>query len=149
LLVVGAIVAAVGTFLPWEEQTAFGVKIVSGPQGGGGFVLLLAVLGAAVWAGWTLRHRVTLTIMALGAALFVAGAFVTISSDSQPNAAPFADSGFGGLPETDVTGLIGGLADTSAKAGVGLWIYSAGVAVVWLAVVRTWLAGRNQPMTQP
>lgn len=114
IVLVGAIVGAVGAFMPFEEATTFGVKITSSPRSP---ILLLAVLGAAAWAGWTIRHRILLTVFAAIAALFVAGGFSSVADDHK--------------------------LEPSAKAAGGLILYSIGVGIVVLGVIRAWMAGRK------
>jgi hypothetical protein len=114
IVLVGAIVGAVGAFMPWEEATTFGVTITSTPRSP---VLLLAVLGAAIWAGWTIRHRILLTVFAAIAALFVAGGFSTVSDDHK--------------------------LEPTAKAAGGLILYSIGAGIIVLGAIRAWMASRK------
>ena len=56
----GAAVAAIGTLLPWEQDTtAIGTHVTTGPSSvAGAAVLLLGLLAAAVWIAWPSRDLV-------------------------------------------------------------------------------------------
>jgi len=56
-LFAGCAVAAVGTMLPWEQDTTpLGGQLTAGPSSvPGGVAMLLALLGLIVWIGWPAR----------------------------------------------------------------------------------------------
>ena len=79
LLFAGVAVAAVGTLLPWEQDTILGRSVTRGPSDvAGGAALLLGLLAAVVWVGWPARvgklakrRLVGLTVLAAMLSFFV------------------------------------------------------------------------------
>jgi hypothetical protein len=140
-LFAGCAVAAVGTMLPWEQDTTpFGGQLKAGPSSvPGGLALLLGLLAAIVWIGWPVRagklskaRCVGLTVVGAALAFFVIAKFTSLASAQHQSSSSSADL-FGGE-----TGL--GL---SYHAGSGLFIYSAGVASITVGIVRAWFARRT------
>jgi hypothetical protein len=138
LLFAGCAVAAVGSMLPWEQDTTpFGGQVSAGPSSvPGGVAMLMALLAAVVWVGWPTRvgamskkRRVGLTVVAAALSIFAFGEFAALGNADLNGGSDL----FGGTPT-------GGL---SYHAGSGLYIYTAGVLAVWVGVVRAWLARRT------
>ena len=129
LLCGGAAAIALGSLLPWAQvSNAIGITISASPRGGGP-VLLMVLAAAALWIGWpairsklSKRRLAGLTLVAGVLSIFV----VTNWSD------------IGQLQSTNP--------DAQITAGSGLFLYTAGVVVMWVCVARVWLAGRR-PLT--
>jgi Protein of unknown function (DUF2510) len=143
LLFAGCAVAAVGTMLPWEQDTTpFGGQVSAGPSSvPGGVAMLMGLLAAVVWVGWPTRvgamskkRCVGLTVVAAVLAIFAFGKFSALGNAASTSSAG-ASSGSDLFGNTSV-GL-------SYHAGSGLYIYTAGVLAVWVGVVRAWLARRT------
>jgi hypothetical protein len=144
-LFAGCAVAAIGTMLPWEQDTTpLGGQITAGPSSvPGGIALLLALLGLIVWIGWPARDGelskgrcVGLTIVGALLMFFVFAKFAALG-DAQSKSANLDTSGASdlfGVPQTNL-GL-------SYHAGSGLYIYGAGVVSICVGIVRAWFARR-------
>lgn len=126
LLIAGAVAVFVGSLLPWVEATGgFGITVSASPRSGG--VVLFLILAAAVIAlGWpatrgglSMRRWIGLTLVAALLTLFA----ITNWSDL-----------------SDVENANPGI---NVSAGGGLFLYTAGVAAIWVCVVRLLLARRR------
>ena len=148
LLFGGCAVAAVGTLLPWEQDTtAFGGSVSAGPSSvPGGVAMLVALLAAVVWIGWPTREgalskarRVGLTVVAALLTVFAFGKFAALGN------AASAQSDLGVNSGSDLFGGTQTSVGLSYHAGSGLYIYTAGVLAIWVGVVRAWLSRRARP----
>jgi hypothetical protein len=144
-LFAGCAVAAVGTMLPWEQDTTpLGGQLTAGPSSvPGGIALLLALLGLIVWIGWPARDGqlskgrcIGLTVVGALLMFFVFAKFAALG-DAQSKSSSLDSSGASdlfGVPQTNL-GL-------SYHAGSGLYIYAAGVVAICVGIVRAWFARR-------
>ncbi|HTK16942.1 MAG TPA: DUF2510 domain-containing protein [Acidimicrobiia bacterium] len=149
-LFAGCAVAAVGTMLPWEQDTTpLGGQLTAGPSSvPGGVAMLLALLGLIVWIGWPARDGqlskarcVGLTIVGALLMFFVFAKFAALGN-AQSQSANLDTSGASdlfGVPQTNL-GL-------TYHAGSGLYIYGAGVVAICVGVVRAWFARRAAALT--
>ena len=140
----GAAIAALGTLLPWEQDTTpLGTHVTAGPTSvAGGAAMLLGLLAAVVWIAWpsrvgSLSKARRLGVMAIAAllALFVFAKVNAIATASSHSAS-----------DSDL-GLFGAVPSMSYGPGLGLFVYGAGVAAIWIGAVRAWLNGRVRPHT--
>ena len=143
LLFGGAAVAAIGSLMPWEQDTTpFGTHVTAGPASvPGGVAMLFGLLAAVVWIGWPTRtgtaskaRRIGLTVVAAALTFLMMAKFSALG-----NAAHSAsvDQGAG----SDLFGDVQGPAmHMTYSAGSGLYIYGAGVIAICVGAVRTWLA---------
>jgi hypothetical protein len=140
----GAALAALGSLLPWEQDTTpFGTHVTAGPTSvPGAAAMLLGLLAAVVWIAWPTRtgnltkaRRVGLTVVIAALTFFVFAKFAALgNAQSSAN----ADSNSG-------TDLFGTGATMTYGAGLGLYIYAAGNVALWIGAARAWRARRNQP----
>jgi Protein of unknown function (DUF2510) len=144
-LFAGCAVAAVGTMLPWEQDTtSFGGQVTAGPSSvPGGLAVLLALLAAIVWIGWPARvghlskaRCVGLTIVGALLAFFVFAKFAALGN------AQSQSSNLGSAGGSDIFGDAQTNLGLSYHAGSGLYIYGAGVVSICVGVVRAWFARR-------
>lgn len=139
----GAALAAVGSLLPWEQDTTpFGTHVTAGPTSvPGAAAMLLGLLAAVVWIAWPTRtgnltkaRRVGLTVVIAALTFFVVAKFAALGhAQSSANADPNSETDFFGTGATMTYG-----------AGLGLYIYAAGNVALWIGAVRAWRARRNQ-----
>lgn len=126
----GAAAVAIAAVLPWSQASAsaLGVTVssVSSSPSGGGPVLLIVLAAAAVAFGWTslrgklsMRRWLGLAVVAGVLSIFVVSNWSDLSQLQSNN------------PGVQVT------------AGVGLYLYTAGVVALWVSVVRAGLAWRR------
>jgi hypothetical protein len=139
LLFGGAALGAVGTLLPWEQDsTMIGTHITAGPASGG-VALLLGLLAAVVWTGWPTRignltkaRRVGLTVLAACLTFFVFAKFAALG-----HAQSSADA-------SSTTSMFGNQPTITYGPGLGLYLYSAGMVAVWIGTARAWRARRTE-----
>lgn len=140
----GAAVAALGSLLPWEQDTTpFGTHVTAGPTSvPGAAAMLLGLLAAVVWIAWPTRtgnltkaRRAGLTVVIAALTFFVFAKFAALGN-AQSSANAGADQG---------TNLFGSGTTMTYGAGLGLYIYAAGNIALWIGAARAWRARRNQP----
>ena len=140
----GAALAALGSLLPWEQDTTpFGTHVTAGPTSVPGVAaMLLGLLSAVVWIAWPTRtgnltkaRRVGLTVVIAILTFFVFAKFAALGN-AQRSANADPNSG---------TDLFGAGGTMTYGAGLGLYIYAAGNVALWVGAVRAWRARRNQP----
>jgi hypothetical protein len=145
-LFAGCAVAAVGTMLPWEQDTTpFGGQLTAGPSSvPGGLALLLGLLAAIVWIGWPARagrlskaRCVGLTVVGALLAFFVFAKFASLASAQSQSSSLGSSSG------TDLFGDTQTSLGLSYHAGSGLYIYAVGVISICAGVARAWFARRG------
>jgi hypothetical protein len=132
LLTVGALAVFIGSLLPWVEATGgFGLTVAASPRSGG-VVLFLILAAAAVALGWpaargglSKRRWIGLTLVAVLLSIFA----VTNWSDL-----------------SDIENANPGI---NVSAGGGLFLYTVGVAAIWVCVVRLLLARRRVAAVLP
>lgn len=129
----GVVLVFIGSLLPWVEVSAGGVVAVSSHPGGGGVVIFLFLAICTVLAGRPLligglsKRRLLGTTAVVAILTLLA---VTNWSDLH------------NVQQQAVGGLTGGFVTVSA--GSGLVLYTVGVVVLCVLVVRLWLFRRHR-----
>ena len=139
----GSAIAALGSLLPWEQDTtALGTHVTAGPTSVAvGAAMLLGLLAAVVWIAWpsrvgSLSKARRLGVMAIAAllAFLVFAKFNAIATASSHRA-----------PADSDLGLFGATSTMRYGPGFGLFVYGAGVMAIWIGVVRAWRNGGVRP----
>lgn len=128
----GVLLVFIGSLLPWASVSAGGVVAVSSQPGGGGVVIFLFLAICTVAAAWPLLTGVLSKRRLLGTTVPVA--LLTL----------FAITNWSDLHNVQqqaAGGLTGGFVTVSA--GSGLVLYTVGVVVLCVLVVRLWLFRRR------
>lgn len=120
----------IGSLLPWvQASSVLGLTVSASPRSGG-VVLFLILVAAALAAGWPVTRGglstwrwIGLTLVAVLLAIFA----ITNWADL-------------GKVERQSQGV-------QVNAGVGLFLYTAGVVALWVCVVRLFLARRRSAST--
>ena len=141
----GAAIAALGSLLPWEQDTTpLGTHVTAGPTSvAGGAAMLLGLLAVVVWIAWpsrvgSLSKARRLGLMAVAGLLaFMLFAKLSALGNASTHSAS-ADSGLG---------VFGDTPSMTYGPGLGLFVYGAGVAAIWIGITRAWLKGRVRPET--
>jgi len=127
-LLAGAVLVLIGTLLPWARHSVDGYTTVLSDPGGGSVIVFLVLAIAVVAAGWPLltgglsKRRLIGTSMAAGLlALFAVTNWSDLNSVHKQAAR-----------------LGGGLGTVSVSAGSGLALYTVGVVVLCVLIVRLW-----------
>jgi hypothetical protein len=131
----GVAVAAVASFLPWVTFTGpFGYQSAVTPSRGGLLVFILTALALTTWAAWPAANRalskkrcVGLTVAVAFVSLYAVGVFYGLHQVQT------AIDGFG-----QTTGFFGVTDIAECKPGLGLFIYSGAMLVLWAGVFRAW-----------
>ena len=132
----GALLVFIGSLLPWAQASAGAVVAVSSQPGGGGVVIFLFLVICTVVAAWPLltgvlsKRRLLGTTAAVGLLTLFA---ITNWSDLH------------NVEQQAAGGLTGGFVTVSA--GSGLVLYTVGVVVLCVLVVRLWLFRRRAAPT--
>lgn len=135
MLLGGAAVAAVASFLPWITFTApFDVQTSATPSQGGVLAYILAALAATTWAAWpatsgglSKKRCVGLTLAVAFVSLYAVGAFYGLHQ---------VQTQIDGLGEA--TGFFGATDIAKIEPGLGLYVYSAAMVALWVGVLRAW-----------
>jgi hypothetical protein len=136
-LLAGAVLVLIGTLLPWARQSVDGYATVSTNPGGGSVIVFLVLAIAVVAAGWPLltgglpKRRLIGTSVAAG---FLALFAVTNWSNLN-------------TVQKQAAGLGGGLETVRVSAGSGLALYTVGVVVLCVLIVRLWVPLRRAAQT--
>ena len=128
----GALLVFIGSLLPWSQENVGGIAAVSSHPGGGGVVVFLFLAVCTVAAAWPLLMGALSNRRLLGATVTVA--FLTL----------FAITNWSDLHNVQQQAA-GGFVTVSA--GSGLVIYTIGVVVLCVLVVRLWLFRRHPAPT--
>jgi hypothetical protein len=132
----GALLVFIGSLLPWAQASVGGVVGISSHPGGGGVVIFLLLVICTVAAAWPLLTGVLSKRRLLGATVVVAIlALLAITNWSDLHSVQQQAAG----------GLTGGYVTVSA--GSGLVLYTVGVVVLCVLVVRLWLFRRHAAPT--
>jgi hypothetical protein len=128
----GALLVFIGSLLPWAQASVGGVVGVSSHPGGGGVVIFLLLVICTVAAAWPLLTGVLSKRRLLGATVVVAIlALLAITNWSDlHNVQQQAAGGF-----------------VTVSAGSGLVLYTVGVVVLCVLIVRLWLFRRRTAST--
>ena len=129
----GVLLVFIGSLLPWAQASVVGTGISSHP-GGGAVVIFLFLVICTLVAAWPLLTGVLSKRRLLGTTAVVA--ILTL----------FAITNWSDLSKAQQqvnSGLTGGLVTVSA--GSGLVLYTAGVVVLCVLIVRLWLFRRHAP----
>ena len=129
----GVLLVFIGSLLPWAQASVAGTGISSHPGGGAVVIFLLLVICTLV-AAWPVLTGVLSRRRLLGTTAVVA--ILTL----------FAITNLSDLSKAQQqinSGLTGGLVTVSA--GSGLVLYTAGVVVLCVLIVRLWLFHRRAP----
>ncbi len=143
-LLAGSALATIGIFLPWEKvSSAYGSQVQTPSSRAGAVLLLLALVGGVAALGWSSRWNVLswgrlagLAVVTAMMAFFVVAKFHVIAGDmdaAQTASAPAASTGFY-APE------LADLAKVSVQPGLGLYLWTAGVFVIGIAITRAFIA---------
>ncbi len=127
----GVLLVFIGSLLPWAQASVVGVGISSHP-GGGAVVIFLFLVICALVAAWPLLTGELSKRRLLGTTAVVA--ILTL----------FAITNWSDLDKAQQqvgSGLTGGFVTVSA--GSGLLLYTVGVVVLCVLVVRLWLFRRR------
>lgn len=133
----GAVLVFIGSLLPWVQASAGGAGVSSHP-GGGAVVIFLALAICTVVAAWPLLTGVLSKRRLLGTTVVVA--VLTL----------FAITNWSDLHnvQQQVNGATDGLGSTvTVSAGSGLVLYTLGVVVLCVLIVRLWLFRRHAAPT--
>jgi hypothetical protein len=133
----GVLLVFIGSLLPWAQTSVSGVVAVSSHPGGGGVVVFLLLAICTVVAAWPLLTGVLSKRRLLGTTVPVA--LLTL----------FAITNWSDLSKAQqqAGGLGGGFVSVSVSAGSGLVLYTVGVVVLCVLVVRLWLFRRRAAPT--
>ena len=138
----GSVVVAVAAFLPWMHDSGPVDMQVSTGLNSGGIAIVIALAGAAVWTVWNARGRslskkeqVGLGVILAVLALLALTGFGHIAHENQAAQSLNADT-------QNFLGDNTNLGDHFV-AGLGLYLFCAGVAAMALGTVRMWFARRN------
>ncbi len=128
----GALLVFIGSLLPWAQASVGGVVAVSSHPGGGGVVVFLVLAIGAVVAAWPLLTGVLSKRRLLGTTVVVAllTLFAITNWSDLHNVQQQAAGGF-----------------VTVSAGSGLVLYTVGVVVLCVLVVRLWLFRRRAAPT--
>ena len=129
----GVLLVFIGSLLPWAQASVVGTGISSHP-GGGAVVIFLFLVICTLVAAWPVLTGVLSKRRLLGTTAVVA--ILTL----------FAITNWSDLSKAQQqinSGLTGGLVTVSA--GSGLVLYTAGVVVLCVLIVRLWLFHRRAP----
>lgn len=133
----GAVLVFIGSLLPWAQQSVDGYTAVSTHPGGGGVIVFMVLAIAVVAAGWPLLtgglSKPRLVGASVAAALLALFA-VTNWSDLNSIQKQAAAAG-------------GGFETVSVSAGSGIALYTVGVALLCVLIVRLWLSLRRAART--
>ena len=132
----GVLLVFIGSLLPWAQESVGGFGAVSTHPGGGGVVVFLLLAICTVVAAWPLLTEVLSKRRLLGTTVPVA--LLTL----------FAITNWSDLQNVQqqaAGGLTGGYVTVSA--GSGLVLYTVGVVVLCVLVVRLWLFRRHTAPT--
>jgi hypothetical protein len=132
----GVLLVFIGSLLPWAQTNVGGVAAVSTHPGGGGVVIFLFLVICSVAAAWPLLTEVLSKRRLLGTTVLVALLTllaITNWSDLQ------------NVQQQAAGGFTGGYVTVSA--GSGLVLYTVGVVVLCVLVVRLWLLRRHTAPT--
>jgi len=132
----GVLLVFIGSLLPWAQVSAGGVVGVSSHPGGGGVVVFLFLVICAVVAAWPLLTGVLSKRRLLGTTAVVA--ILTLLAITNW-------SDLHNVQQQAAGGLTGGFVTVSA--GSGLVLYTVGVVVLCVLIVRLWLFRRNTAPT--
>ena len=133
----GVLLVFIGSLLPWAQSSVDGISEVSAHPGGGGVIVFLVLAISTAVAGWPLLTGAPSKRRLLGTTAPVAVlALFAITNWSDLNSAQQQASGAGG-----------GLVSVSVSAGSGLVLYTVGVAVLCVLIVRLWLVRRRAAAT--
>ncbi len=134
----GAALVFIGSLLPWAQQSVDGYSSVSSHPGGGGVIVFMVLAIAVVAAGWPLltgglpkRRLIGASAAATLLALFAVTNWSDLNSVQKQAAA-----------------LGGGFETVSVTAGSGLALYTVGVVVLCVLIVRLWLSLRRPARTR-
>jgi hypothetical protein len=131
----GALLVFIGSLLPWAQASVGGFTGISSHPGGGGVVIFLFLAICTVAAAWPLLVGVLSKRRLLGATVVVAIlALLAITNWSDLNTLQGQTSG-------------GGFVSVSVSAGSGLVLYTVGVVVLCVLIVRLWLFRRHAAPT--
>jgi hypothetical protein len=135
----GVLLVFIGSLLPWAQESAGGVVAVSSHPGGGGVVIFLFLVICTVAAAWPLLTGVLSKRRLLGTTVPVA--LLTF----------FALTNWSDLSKAQQqvnSGNTGGFGPTfTVSAGSGLLLYTVGVVVLCVLIVRLWLFRRHAAAT--
>jgi hypothetical protein len=127
----GVLLVFVGSLLPWAQTSVVGVGISSHP-GGGAVVIFVFLVICALVAAWPLLTGALSKRRLLGTSAVVA--VLTLFAITNW-------SDLGKAQQQVGSGLTGGFVTVSA--GSGLLLYTVGVVVLCVLVVRLWLFRRR------
>jgi len=128
-LLAGVLLVFIGSLLPWAQASVGGVAVISSHPGGGSVVLFLFLVICTVVAAWPLLTGALSKRRLLGMTAVVA--LLTL----------FALTNWSDLSKAQQAG--GGFVTVSA--GSGLVLYTVGVVVLCVLIVRLWLFRRRAP----
>jgi hypothetical protein len=128
----GVLLVFIGSLLPWAQASVGGIVAVSAHPGGGGVVLFLVLAIGTVAAAWPLLTDMLSKRRLLGTTVLVA--VLTLFALTNW-------SDLHNIQQQAAVGLTGGY--VSVSAGSGLVLYTVGVVVLCVLVVRLWLFRRR------
>jgi hypothetical protein len=128
----GVLLVFIGSLLPWAQESVGGFAAVSTHPGGGGVVVFLLLAICTVVAAWPLLTEVLSKRRLLGTTAPVA----LLTHLAMTNWSDLQD-----VQQQAAGGLTGGFVTVSA--GSGLVLYTVGVVVLCVLVVRLWLFRRH------
>jgi hypothetical protein len=130
----GVLLVFIGSLLPWDQASVGGFTGISSHPGGGGVVIFLFLVICTVVAAWPLLTGVLSKRRLLGTTAVVA--ILTL----------LAITNWSDLSKAQQqvnSGPTGGFVTVSA--GSGLLLYTVGVVLLCVLIVRLWLFRRHAP----